>query len=410
MKRDVMEALAAARPEQLDPPADPDAARDRRERDLARAFLADPEAPRSAGRARGRRPVRWALLGAVAAGAAAAVGIATAGSPGSPGSPARPGPPGSIDLNRQAVLAAATKAEQAPTGKYWFADTVDGQSYIIRAKTGTYAISAASSETFQWTGAKKGMGEAVYGRDLPAHPVTPRDEALWRKAGSPSSFRVWSSDHYFTYKAKGTGWRSDGPEVGVDPHGGGGFVGAKRGLSTLDDLRKLPTDPDRLAAIFLSEKAMDPAMGRAPGHRPRSSPERMAGAKFWRVSAILSGPAPSRVRAGLIRALTAQPGVHAIGHATDPLGRRGVALATDDQAATVTGEYGTPKAERGTYRSRTVIMFDERTGALLSVQDQLTAPGGRYAEMKPGFVINYSAERAAGWTDTKPKPPAKLPF
>jgi hypothetical protein len=30
--------------------------------------------------------------------------------------------------------------------------------------------------------------------------------------------------------------------------------------------------------------------------------------------------------------------------------------------------------------------------------------------MKPGFVINYWTDRSAQWTDTKPKPPAELPF
>jgi predicted enzyme related to lactoylglutathione lyase len=36
-----------------------------------------------------------------------------------------------------------------------------------------------------------------------------------------------------------------------------------------------------------------------------------------------------------------------------------------------------PKAERGTYHSRTVIIFDERTGALLSEQEELTRPAAR---------------------------------
>jgi hypothetical protein len=111
-----------------------------------------------------------------------------------------------------------------------------------------------------------------------------------------------------------------------------------------------------------------------------------------------------------MRALATQPGVRAIGHDTDPLGRRGVALASDDRAVTVTGEYGAPKAEQGAYRSRSVIIFDERTGALLSHQEELTRPGGPYADKKPGFVIDYWTERSAKWTDTKPTPPAERPF
>ncbi|HEU5025797.1 MAG TPA: CU044_5270 family protein [Spirillospora sp.] len=404
MKHDVMEALAAARPAQLDPPADPAAARARRERDLGRAFRADADAAPAGGRARGRRPVAWALTGAVAAGAAAAVAVATVGSSGSPGSPGTARPPsGPVDLGKQAVLAAATKAEQAPTGRYWYTDQLDGQSYIVRAKTGAYAIAGAQSESFSWHGAKSGTGEGYYLRDLPARPLTPRDAALWRKAGAPSSFRVRTDGGSTTYTTKATKWRSDGPEAGIDPRGGGEFLG-----KSAEELRKLPADPSALARVFLSDAEMGKALGMAPESGRRPTPEQAAYAKIWRVASLLGGaPLTPKVRAGLMRALAAQPGVQAIGHVTDPLGRRGVALASAER--TTPGTAG-PKGDPGGYRSRQVIVFDERTGALLSVQDTLTRPGGEYAGMKPGFVISYSASRSTSWTDAKPKPPAKLPF
>ncbi|MVZ99000.1 hypothetical protein F8568_001080 [Actinomadura sp. LD22] len=403
MKHDVMKALADARPEQLDPPADPAAARARRERDLGRAFLADPDAAPAGGRARVGRPVRWTLLGVVAAGAAAAVAVATVGSSGSSRAPGGPGASGSIDLNKQAVLAAATKAEQAPTGRYWYTDQLDGQSYIMRARTGAYAIAGAQSESFSWHGAKSGMGEAYYLRDLPARPLTERDEALWRKAGAPSTFRVRTDGGTTTYSTRATKWRSSGPEAGADPRGGGEFLGM-----SAEELWKLPADPAKLARMFLSRAeagaatGADPKSGRAPdtGHA--------ADAGLWRVASLLGGaPVPPKARAGLMRALAAQPGVQAIGRVTDPLGRRGVALASAERTTTITDG---PAAERGTYGSREVIVFDEATGALLSVQDTLTRPGGEYAQMKPGFIISYTATRTAQWTDAKPEPPAKLPF
>jgi hypothetical protein len=408
MKHDVMKALAEARPGQLDPPADPAAARARRERDLGRAFLADPDpdAALAEGRTRGRRPVRWTLIGVVAAGAAAAVAVATVGSSGSAGSPGSPGgrgASGSIDLNKQAVLAAATKAEQAPTGKYWYTDRIDGQSYVVPAKTGAYAIAGAQSESFGWTGARSGTGAAYYLRDLPARPLTERDAALWRKAGSPSSFRVRTDGGTTTYSTKATKWRSSGPEAGVDAHGGGEFLG-----KSAEELRKLPSDPAALARMFLSDAEMGRAMGMSPKSGRAPSPGQAAYAKIWRVASLLGGaPVPPKARAGLMRALAAQPGVQAIGHVTDPLGRPGVALASAERTTTITDG---PAAGRGAYRSRQVIVFDERTGALLSVQDTLTRPGGEYAQMRPGFVISYAATRTANWTDTKPNPPAKLPF
>lgn len=151
--------------------------------------------PSRTGRRRFGRPVQLGA-GLVAAGVAAAVAIVVTGQ-GSPGSPPD-APPGALDLGRQAVLVAADKAAEQPTGNYWSAERISGQAYVVRARTGTYAIFGAHDETFNWAGARKGMGEAYYARDLPARPQTPEDEALWRKAGSPSAIRVWSNDHYFT--------------------------------------------------------------------------------------------------------------------------------------------------------------------------------------------------------------------
>ncbi|RAY14075.1 hypothetical protein DPM19_17520 [Actinomadura craniellae] len=335
--------------------------------------------------------LRWGLGGMVAVGVAAAVAITLAG-----GNP--PAPPGPVHLDdRGMFLAAAEKAERQPTGNYWYVSQIGGHSYIMRARTGTYAVTGAHTESFSWWGAKPGMGEAFHSRVIPARPPTERDMALWRRAGSPSSFRVWSADSYSTYTTRAEKWRVD------TRSGGGEFPG---GLSS-GDLRSLPTAPAELAERFLSRTAM-----RAAGAlRPSAGREaELAGTKFMRVASLLAAPVPPKTRAGLMRALTTQPGVHAVGRATDPLGRRGIALASDGRATTVTGEFGAPKAEQGTYHSRAVIIFDERTGALLSQQEELTRPGGPYAEMKPGFVINYWTIRSAGWADARPTLPTGLPF
>jgi hypothetical protein len=369
-------------------------------REIARAktLLNDP--PR-----RSRPRLRWGLGGVVVAAAAATVAIALVGE----NTPA-PAPPRPVHLdNRGAILTAAEKAAQQPRGTYWHSDVIMGQSYVMRAKTGTYAITGALTEGFDWWGAKSGKGEAFYSRELPSRPSTARDAALWRKAGSPSNFHVWSSDHYYTYTAKATKWHKDGQYPA-----GGGFLGGK----SAEELQNLPTDPAELAEMFLSQMPMGrQAAGIPPGRRLTPIQERLVKrlrvqplAKIAAVAGLLRSPIPPGVRAGLMRALAAQQGISAIGHATDPLGRPGVAMASDDDAVTATGEYGGPKAERGTYRARQVIIFDEHTGALLSSQEELTKPGGPYSEMKPGFVIHYSASRSAKWTDAKPAPPPGLPF
>ncbi|MGI5205329.1 CU044_5270 family protein [Spirillospora sp. CA-108201] len=362
-----------------------------RERTVARARMFEEPAPR-------RVRVGWrfrAGLGVVASGAAVAIAVTVTGS----GSPAPPSPP--LDLGRQAVLAAAEKAAAQPTGRYWFSDQIQGQSYIMRPETGTYAIVGAHGETFSWAAAEQGGGEAFYGRDLPARPLTKRDAAAWRRAGSPKEFRVWSNDHYWTYGRKVTKWEVDDP----DDKGGGTFFVRGEGL-TVGEIQNLPADPAALARRFYRP---GPPKGRAPV-RPL---DRVmdAGAKLQVTADLLeNAPLPPRVRAGLMRALAAQPGVRSLGAATDPLGRTGVALAVDNPVSKVDGEFGAPAQEQGEYRSRSELVFDRETGELLAEQDVLTGPGGAYREQPPGFVINYWVVRDTGWTDAVPEPPAKPPF
>ncbi|MDL4813377.1 hypothetical protein [Actinomadura opuntiae] len=346
-------------------------------------------------------------LGAVAAGAAAAVAIAATGQ-GAADGPGSPKAPGDIDLGRRAVLAAATKAEQAPTGRYWYTDRVSGQSYIVRSKSGRpYAIVGAADEMFGWDGVKPGMGEMYYDRDLPARPLTERDAAVWRADGAPSSFRTWSGDHHATYTTTASKWRSSGPGVGLDPEGGGTFFWGK----SARELQELPTDPAALTTLVLSDEALRKRFGKKVAGAPRAVERTMTPAAKMRIAGgFLSAPTPPKVRAGLMRALAALPGVHAVARDTDPLGRTGVALAADPMSSTDDGEYGTEKADRGTYTWRSVFVFDERTGALLSMQDELVKPGGVYRTRTPGFIISYETFRSSGWTQSEPKPPAALPF
>lgn len=373
----------------------------------ARARWEEAEAPPR--RARFGWPSRLAL-GMVAAGAAAAVAVALTGQ----GTPHAPGPSGNgdgdgnVDLGRRAVLAAATKAERAPAGRYWYIDCLSGQAYIVRSKSGApYAIVGAADEMFHWNGVKPGMGEMYYSRDLPARPATGQDAAVWRADGSPPTFRTWSGDHHATYTTKATKWRSKGPGVGLDPEGGGTFFLGK----TAADLQRLPTDPAELGKRFLSDDALRALFlnGRTKS-RGKVNLRVLPDMRLKVVATLLDAPTPPKVRAGLMRALAAQPGVHAIGHDTDPLGRRGVALAADPRSTTDDGEYGTPKSDQGTYRWRRVMIFDEGSGALLSLQSELVDPGGVYRDRKPGFVIDYETYRGSGWSDNRPRPPAGQPF
>ncbi|MFI0448098.1 CU044_5270 family protein [Actinomadura sp. 6N118] len=352
-----------------------------------------------------RRRFGWraqAGLGMVAAAAAAVTGIVLLG--GAPAEPDR-GPAGGpgAQAGRDLLLAVAARAERLPAtrGRYWYTSMVSGQSYIIRAKTGEYAIVGAHTEYFKWLGAKKGDGTGSYGRHLPARPLTAADEAGWRRAGSPAMFRVWSNDHFQIYGRRATPWRADDP----DPRGGGSFSVRGRTMTTRQ-VRELSPEPAKLAELLRDSKPWPPPPGRRPGDGVDSAARHVVG--------LLNIPVSPQVRAGLLRALAAQPDARVVGEKTDPLGRRGVAVTIDTPQRkrdvplpTFSNE---PEAEKGDFGSRGEIIIDPQTGEVLSDQSVLTKPGGPYRMQKPGFVIDYWATRDAGWTDSQPKPLVELPF
>jgi hypothetical protein len=344
----------------------------------------------------GPRRLMWGLGGVAVAGAAAVAVALVVNAPAGGSAPAtgnRPGQPRPATLDaKAAVLAAANRAAGQPTGDYWYTDQIDSNSGIVLAATGVYAITGIpGNESFSWWGVQAGMGEGFYDRTLAARPVTAADAAAWRRAGSPSTFSVWAGDHYDTATTTATAWQADHP----DSAGGGDFAG---GL-TVQQLQNLPTDPAKLSEMFFSPAAL------GKEGLPRNA---TPGSALVPVAGFLgAAPLPPQVRAGLIRAMTAQPGVSALGPVTDALGRQGIALADPVQATTVSGQWGTPAADQGTYYWRDVVILDPATGALLAQEVVLTTPGGEYANEQPGFVIYYTAIRSQGWTNSKPDgPPA----
>jgi hypothetical protein len=390
VKDEIMKELAASRPAHLSGDGTVDEAT--RSSELSRAF--------SQPRAAARRRRRLMIVPAVVAGVAAATALALV--VGLDSGDTRPSPATTVPLRPNSMfLAAAAAMERQPTGKYWFTDQIQGQSYIVKAG---YAITGAHSETFEWTSVKKGGGNLFYGRDLPARPLTKEDKAAWRKAGKPSSFRVWSNDHYGTYTTQAGPWQADRPQA----RPGGKFFVPGAGQMTTAQLQNMTTDPARLAKTFLT-----------PSKRSGSS-------RDSRMSAWLSDPAhvilnageafgdaplPPRVRAGLMRALVAQPGIRNLGTVTDPLGRRGIAIgaAWSDQEPGF-DKKGKVTMKQSPFGAREELIFDAKTGEYLGSRQVLTRPGGLYRSRKPGFVINYWLERESGWTDKKPVPPRKLPF
>jgi hypothetical protein len=387
--KDIIQQLAEARPHHLGGTGQVD--QSTRTSELNRAFNQPRETTRQ--RRRGRLILPLVAVGAVGAAAVALVVV-----PGT--TPARTGHNTPSPHALSGILLAAHNAETLPTGKYWFADQVFADSYVVQAKTGDYAVSAFGSEDFRWTAAKVGGGDGGASRDLAFRPVSAADNAAWRRAGSPTTLRVRVDDHYDTLRSTSGRWKTWKSKLlgGTSDSSGGRF---QLGM-TVEQLEKLPTDPEKLAKLLFESNRMS---GGNPGH-----PSDPAGTKWAALDrfnlgrAMLDGPLTPRLQAALMRVLKAQPGIREVGQVTGPLGRKGVALATDfpDEIRGST--------EKMPYGSQLQLVFDLKTGKYLGDQQVLTRPGGEYASTKPGFIIRYGVTTGSGWTNDKPAPPAKPPF
>ena len=387
--KDIIQQLADARPHHLDGTGQVD--QSTRTSELNRVFAR----PRATTRQRRRGRL---VLPLVAVGAAGAATVALVVVPGT--TPARTGPNVPSPHALSGILLAAHNAETLPTGKYWFADQVLADSYVVRAKTGDYAVSAFGSEAFHWTAAKVGGGDGGAGRDLAFRPVSAADTAAWRRAGSPATLRVRVDDHYDTLRSTSGRWKAWKSKLlgGTSDSSGGRF---QLGL-TVEQLEKLPTDQEKLAKLLFQSnkifgKRTDPLSGAAD--TKWSALDRLN-----LVRAMLDGPVTPKLQAALMRLLKAQPGIQEIPRVTGPLGRKGVAMAVEFPAE-IRGS-----SEKMPYGSQLQLVFDLKTGKYLGDQQVLTRPGGDYASLKPGFIIRYSVTTESGWTNERPTPPAKLPF
>lgn len=384
--KDVIEQLAEARPRHLGGAGRVDEST--RTSELNRAFAQ----PRQTAR---RRRLIVPLVGATAAGATAVALVAVSGTEHSGTGHSTPAPHA---LN--GILLAAHNAETLPTGRYWFADEVMADTYVIKAKTGDYALSAFGSQEFQWSGAKDSDGDGGASRDLAFRPMSAVDNAAWRRAGSPKTLRVKVDDHYDILRSTPGRWKSwKSKSLGGTSDSSGGHF--QLGL-TVEQLEKLPTDQESLARLLFHSNKI---FGRNPLlSGAKSTPEWAPLDRLNLVQAMLGGPVTPRLQAALMRTLKAQPGIREIAHVTGPLGQKGVALATDFPAEIRGG------SEKRPYGSQRQLLFDLKNGKYLGDQEVLTRPGAQYASRKPGFVIRYGVTTNSGWTDTRPTPPAKLPY
>lgn len=350
--------VKGTRPDFLPGPDDPiDPVR--RERDLRAAF----DQPRPAAtRMRSRR----VLVPAAVAAVVAAVLVSSVNGP---------------DESPRRVLlaaAAATKAPDPATGRYWHARsrTTTIEAMWPGRDHGRYLVSLGLGRE-KWT-SRTGADDSVdlSGFDLVTTPLSEQDRVVWEKAGRPVGMPDAepapgaSPAPPLPSSQPPSATRTSGPVTY--------WIGGVE--STVDDLLELPVDGARLRS-WLLERYSDDSDGDQNDWL------------MWETMALLDGTLPTTpgTRAAAYELLAEVPGFHLM----------------DDTG--IPGTVGLSRQTRGGW-SYTVedtlidwqVIIDPTTGALREWRLALAEPGGEVRELPAGTVIHKETIERIGWVDTAP--------
>ncbi|MFC5201615.1 CU044_5270 family protein [Streptomyces kaempferi] len=387
---DVMQVLAGARPDELDPSRLADSPRQREDLDRIMAGAAESGATRSQVRVRlrgGIRPLGAAT--ALVAVAASVVVVSTVDQREPSGRPAAhprsstatAGSSSSApDLHvdgRLELLSAAKKAETSATGgTYWQTTTRSENVEVAGEKGGFFAVRTTSTE--QWSvGVRAGAQSLmVSGLDSVTEPRTKADEARWRAAGSPHTVKFEVKNSVGT-NTLGLTMGTSRPMVMRTNVDDKIYALGPRNVS-YQDLAELPSRSGELRHYLERLYAADGGDGTGAG---RTAWELRQAAN------LITMPVKPAVRAAAYRVMADLPGVGLRGRVSDPLGRTGVGVVFP----------GTDRTPLGITEQWLVV--DRSTGAMLSEQQVLVEPSARAREagLKAGATLNYQATTRMSW-------------
>jgi hypothetical protein len=331
-------------------------------------------------RAAFRSAVGLGLTGAAAAVALTVVTLV-------PGAGTSPGgrDPITTDVSaRNVLLAAADRAESAPTsGTYWHVRTMSRHTWPEKLGHGDerYTVEHLSVHE-EWT---KRNGQAWWGSREWVRPKTSEDEAAWRRDGSPSKWCVGYTDTeppepICLHSAPGTA------SVTREYHA---FEVAEGRELTFEQIQRLSQDPEALRA-WVVDAVLDDL-----------DPSVSADVVDFNVAEILANllvdvPVPPDVRAAAYRALADMPNVKSIGSVQDARGRDGVGILIDVGDRSGFAVRGArPIRDTGEFTLELII--DPDTSYVLSRQTNF----GKRPDLNGGTLI-----LEVGWTDESPHEPA----
>lgn len=322
-------------------------------------------------RGRKRKLIMAGLAAAAAGAAAASLVLAVPGTTRRPAPGAAPGQkahpsvlpgPAQLTTARQVLLAAAAHVPRTlATGTYWRVQEIAGLNFPGGTTAHPYDISLKISYD-QWNPRVAGRKYWLISQQLGAFPATPADAAAWRAAGSPAT---WRSGQYGSVTL-GAPWArplaattatSVPSATWTVSDGTVGYVeGDLAGLKAAQ-FRQMPTSPQGVAAL-LRHYYVAVGCTRHPGCSPEDQ-------FIWSEALfLLQDPVSARVRSAMFRVMASLPGVRLVGAMTDPLGRRGYALATDSLEP----------GDNPDYHPVHAVVIDPRTGSLLATEDIAPMP------------------------------------
>lgn len=358
----------------------------------ARARMLESEPPARTARGRRRAPGRFSLgLGLVAGVATAAVLVVTIRGGGNPTPRLSPQEAKEQHLAaRQVLLAAADtldKEKPLKVGNYWRQRTVEGQAFHVDGDGNGYVV-YAEVEDDSWEAkyktiplqrtdedgvvrTKSQKEHEFFSRPNPVGPQTPQDTAAWKKAGSPTWWKVTSDDDHLVLTMD-----NKNPPPMEDP----AYVRRPNpDAAGIDD----QPDVDQRLQLGKDPAAFVAAVRKDAGFVDGSAQELMTGSRY--LGDRLASP---QSRAALFRMLANLPGIRSIGSVKDAHGRPGIGLAP-------------PWIKRidGSVVEYQLIL-DPRTYDILGEQ-MIVKKAGKDG-VPPGALFSYGYTLSEGWTNQSP--------
>jgi hypothetical protein len=299
-----------------------------------------------------------------------------------------------VKLDARTVLLAAAErsaGQPAPAGAYWHSVAQSRYYYRTGSATDRYTIYVETRDE-GWTPNAPGQDRWGRQQDLGARPATPADEAAWRRAGSPTEFKV-SLPAPVKHGQAGGGRAKEtviaarpreGAQLSHSPLTDGDKVFWLGHNVTMKDLRGLPTDPARLKAWLLQSYA---------GHGTESTSDKMSSDLWLFVVAgglITDMPVTPKVRAAAFKMLAALESVKAVGPLKDSQGRVGTAVAIVEKTK-----------GNGVLEHR--LLIDEVRGRALGKDIVVLKPAGANANRPAGSLMTSTTIVTDEWVDSPPR-------